>query len=62
MAEKLLHAFEIAKNELGVHAQFKLALRTGLSMVTAAETEDNEDNIRLMEEALKDILGKEVQL
>ncbi len=62
MAERLLKAFEIAKQQAGTQAQFRLAIRSGMSMVKAEKEQDNEVNLSRMKAALKEVLGREVEM
>lgn len=62
MAERLLKAFEIAKQQAGTQAQFRLAIRSGMSMVKAEKEPDNEVNLSRMKAALKEVLGREMEM
>ncbi|GEM_PF-1831469 len=62
MGKKLIQAFEIAKQEKGIQAQFRLAIRCGMSLVKAEEVPDDETYVANMKLALEQIIGKKVEL
>jgi len=62
MSERLLKAFQVAKEVGGVQAQFRLAIRSGMSIVKAEKAPDNEANLVKMKHALTEIIGREVDI
>jgi hypothetical protein len=62
MGAKLTKAFEIAKAEGGMKASMRLAMKTGLSSDKAAGAQDSPELIQKFEAALKEIIGKSVNL
>ena len=55
MGEKLLAFYEKAKEKGGLGAQIKLATITKMSSKTAAKVEDSPENIKIFEDAMKQI-------
>ncbi len=62
MGEKLLKAYDIAKDAGEVQAQMRLAMKSGLSSTKAGGEPDSPENIQKMEAALKEVTGKDVKL
>ena len=62
MGAKLLKAFDSAKQEGGLQAQMRLAMKSGMSSQKAAEEPDSPENLQKMEAALKEVLGKDIKL
>lgn len=62
MGSRLVKAFDIAKENGGTQAQFRLAIRAAMSMMKAESAPDDEMSVLKMKTALKEILGKEVQI
>lgn len=55
MGEKLLAFYEKAKQKGGIGAQIKLATITKMSSAAAAKAEDSTENIKIFQEAMKQI-------
>ena len=62
MGEKLARAFKIAKDEGGMQAQMRLAMKSGMSSAKALDEPDSPENVQKMESALKEVIGKSVTL
>ncbi len=62
MAKRLMNAFEIAKEIAGIQAQFRLAIRSGMSVVKAEREPDTDSNVSRMKLALSEVLGKPVEI
>ncbi len=62
MGVRLVKAFDIAKENGGTQAQFRLAIRAAMSMMKAESIPDDETSVSKMQAALRDILGKEVKI
>ena len=62
MGAKLQKAFKIAKDEKGLQATMRLAMKSGMSEQKAAGEADSPANIQKMEAALKEVLGKDIKL
>lgn len=61
MGVKLRRYFDFAAEKGGFSLQLKLAMRTLLSGNRAAEAPDSEENLKLFEEALAELLpGEEI--
>jgi hypothetical protein len=62
MGKRLIKAFDIAKEEAGTQAQFRLSIRSGMSIVRAEKEPDNDHNLSKMKIALGAVLGKMVEI
>jgi hypothetical protein len=62
MGARIVKGFEIAKQEGGMKALMRLAMKAGLSSEKAAAAEDSPELIQKMEKALQEILGKSIKL
>ena len=62
MGAKLQKAFQLAKEADGLQAEMRLAMKSGMSAQKAASEADSPDNIKKMEAALKEVIGKDVKL
>jgi len=62
MGAKLQKAFEMAKEAGGLPAQMRLAMKSGMSSDKALTLPDNPENIKKMEAAFKEVLGKDIRL
>lgn len=62
MGAKLAKGFDLAKQEGGIKAQMRLAMKLGFSSDKAPGEQDSPDKIQKMENALKEIIGKAVKL
>jgi hypothetical protein len=59
MAEKLLRLYKFAQDQGGAAAKVKLAMATKLPSNRAATEPDTKENIELLRNAIKEILGKD---
>jgi len=62
MGNRLVKAFNIAKEAGGMKATMRLAMKGGMSSDKAAAAPDSPENIQKFEAALKEITGKAVKL
>jgi hypothetical protein len=62
MGNRLVKAFDIAKDAGGMKATMRLAMKGGMSSDKAAAAPDSPENIAKMEAALKEVTGKAVKL
>jgi hypothetical protein len=62
MGEKLQKAFEMAKAAGGLQTQMRLAMKSGMSSDKAAGLPDSPENIKKMETAFKEVVGKDIRL
>jgi hypothetical protein len=62
MGNRLVKAFDIAKEAGGMKATMRLAMKGGMSSDKAAAAPDSPENIQKFEAALKEITGKAVKL
>jgi hypothetical protein len=62
MGAKLAKAFEMAKQAGGLPLQMRLAMKSGMSSEKAAGAPDSPENIKKMEDAFKEVTGKDTKL
>jgi hypothetical protein len=62
MGAKLIKAFESAKQEGGMQAQMRLAMKSGMSSIKASDAPDSPENIQKMEAAYEEVIGKKIKL
>ncbi len=62
MGATLQKAFELAKQTGGLQMQLRLSMKSGLSSEKASTVPDSPENVKKLEAALKEILGKEITL
>ncbi|RPI79966.1 MAG: hypothetical protein EHM45_00800 [Desulfobacteraceae bacterium] len=62
MGEKLVKAFEMAQKDGGAKASLRLTMITGISVFLAPTAPDTAENLAKAEQALKEVLGKDVKL
>jgi hypothetical protein len=62
MGVRLVKAFEVARKNGGAQAQFRLAIRAGMSIKKAEKEPDNQRNILKMQMALTEVLGKQMEI
>jgi len=59
MAERLVKLFEFCERNGGLPAKMRLAMKTGMTQVTAASSPDSPDLIAKVEAAVKEITGQD---
>jgi hypothetical protein len=62
MGLKLQKAFRMAIEADGLKAEMRLAMKYGKTSQKASGEPDSPENIKKMEAALRDVIGKEVRL
>jgi hypothetical protein len=62
MGERILKAFQMAREAGGATASMRLAAKGGMSSTKAKDEPDSPELIKKFEEALAEILGKPVSL
>jgi hypothetical protein len=59
MAEKLLKLYKFAQDVGGAQAKVRLAMATKMPSVRAATEPDSRENVEMLRNAIKELLGKE---
>jgi len=61
MGKQLMKFFDMAKEEGGLKARMRLAMRSGIPPTRAAEIEDSEELIERFKKLLSEILEKKIK-
>lgn len=59
MGDKLMRLYQFMKEQKGLDGQIKLAMETKIPSIKAGIAPDSPENIKLLREAIKKLLGKE---